>query len=227
MDALELRELVDSYRPNTETLDALASIQILGTVGPSASGKTTVMKALARINPEFQFILDETNRPPREGEQNRVDYIFRSQEEILADLKRGALVQVALGPNGHLYCTRLSSYPDGIGLMALVPAAVKEMRRLPFKSFQAAFIVPESFEHWQNWLSIQAKKGRWDNQKLKERLEEAKKSYEFALSDNQIKFVLNDSPDKAARRLMEVAGNQTPGDEELARSIAQTNYKRL
>lgn len=224
----QLKKLVDGYQPNQKVLAGMANIRVLGTVGPSASGKTTLMKALVKASPKFKFILDETSRASRPGEINGQDFLFRAKEEILADLKKGELVQIAIGPNGDLYSTRLSSYPPGsIGVIALVPPAVKEFRRLPIKSFIVAFIVPYKFAVWQGWLAKQAKAGGWIEEKLQSRLAEAKKSHEFALSDKGIHFVLNDNIDRAADRLAQIANGQPPDNESQARTVAQENYAKL
>lgn len=224
----ELRKLVADYKPSPKVLQAMADIRVLGTVGPSASGKTTIMKALIKASSRVKFILDETSRAPRPNEVNNVDFLFRTKEEILEDLKNGELVQVALGPNGDLYCTRLSSYPTGaVGIIALIPPAVREFRKLPIKSFQATFIVPKNFELWQQWLARQAKAGNWSEEKLRDRLAEAKRSYEFALEDKNIFFVLNDDVDMAVQRLEQVVAGQPPADGTKARATTQENYQKL
>ncbi len=224
----DLRELVDHYQPNQEALSGMADIRVLGTVGPSASGKTTLMNALVKIKPAVKFILDETSRTPRPNEVNGVDFLFRTKDEILQDLKSSRLVQVAIGPNGDLYATRLSSYPvNTTGVIALVPAAVREFRKLPIKFFEAAFIVPATYEKWRNWLAKQAEVGKWTSDKLEARLAEAKKSYEFALSDKDIHFVLNDDISRAVERLIQILNGQPPADEELARTVAEKNFREL
>lgn len=224
----ELRKLVAGYKPSPRVLKDMASIRVLGTVGPSASGKTTLMKALVKASSNVKFILDETSRPPRPNEVNGVDFLFRTKEEIIEDLKNGDLVQIAIGPNGDLYCTRLNSYPSGVtGVIALVPPAVKEFRRLPIKSFKAAFIVPGSFEAWQQWLAKQAKAGSWSQEKMQGRLAEARQSFEFALNDQDIQFILNDNINRAAQRLEQVAIGQPPTDQQQARTVAKQNYAKL
>lgn len=224
----ELRELVASYRPNREVLEKIKEIQLLATVAPSASGKTTVMEELVKMAPDMHLILADISRPPRRNERSGVDYIFRSQEEILKDLKEGQLVQVAIGPNNDLYGTRLGGYPrEGTGVMALVPSSVKRFRSLPIKSMKTAFIVPASYELWQQWLSQQATDSNWTLQQKHSRLEEAKTSYEFALNDTEIQFVLNDIPSEAAKRLLQVARGKPLIDEDKARKIALDNYQKL
>lgn len=224
----ELRKLVAEYKPSSPVLKTMTDISVLGTVGPSASGKTTLMKALVKASPKVKFILDETSRAARPNEVNGVDFLFRTKDEIIEDLKNGALVQIAVGPNGDLYCTRLSSYPSGAtGVIALVPLAVQEFRRLPIKSFKAAFIVPRSFEAWQQWLAKQAEVGDWSQEKMQGRLAEAKQSFEFALNDQDIQFILNDNIDHAAQRLEQVATGQPPADQQQARTIAKENYDKL
>lgn len=224
----ELSKLVTGYKPNPQVLQAVAGISVLGTVGPSASGKTVLMKALVAQSPRAKYVLDETSRAPRPGEVNGADFLFRTQEEILEDLKNGELVQVALGPNGDLYSTRANSYPSGaVGLIALVPPAVREFRLLPIKSFQAAFIVPKSFDIWRQWLANQAANGKWSEEKLQSRLAEAKGSYGFALNDSSIQFILNDEINSATQRLEQILVGQPPKDEELARKTAESNYQLL
>ena len=224
----KLRELVANYQPNDRVLASMADIKILAAVGPTASGKTTLMATLAENNHNYKVVLDETSRKPRPGEKQGVDFLFRSREEIIDDAKAGNLVQIALGPNDDLYCTRLENYPhNGTGLIALVPAAVKEFRKLPVASFEAAFIVPRTYELWQSWLTKQARDSHWSDEQLNKRLQEAKQSFEFALADRHIKFVLNDDTQRSVKRLMQVAKGTSPDDESLATSEASKHYHKL
>ncbi len=228
MDTSELKRLVENYRPNAEVLEAVAQIRLLATVGPTATGKTTVAKALVDSVPGFHFVLGETSRPARPGEEPGVDYLFRNREEIIEDLKAGRLVDVVLGAHGDLYSTRVSSYSkDGVSIMALIPPAIQKYRELPLKSLEIAFIVPSSYENWQKWLALRQKEGQWSAEQLGERLAEAKNSLNFALNDGQISFVLNDQINSAAKRLLQVSGGQQPDGEAQAKTTAAENYKRL
>lgn len=224
----QLQNLVDNYQPSVLVLQAISQIRLLATVGPSGSGKTVVAQALNRANSEMRLVVGETTRKPRYGERPDIDYVFRSEDEILDDLKNGELVDVIIGPNGDLYATRISSFPPSdTSVMALVPSGIRKFRKLPLKFFKAAFMVPDSFEHWQEWLKKQSEASQWTIEQTQGRLEEAKVSHEFALYDPEIVFVLNDTIDSAANRLLQVAKGQAPDDQDLARKTAKDNYRKL
>ena len=224
---MELKNLVENYQLNPGVLKAMAEIEVLATVGPSASGKTTLMNELAKTDTRFDMVVDETTREPRPEEVPGRDFIFISMDKALEDIKAGNLVQAALGPNGDVYCSRPSSYMKStVGLIALVPAAVRQFRRLPIKSFKAAFIVPATFDSWLGWLDAKAQASGWDEAKRAGRLAEAKASYKFALGDSEMKFVLNDEISKAVSRLAQAAGGN-PDDAVLARQTAEANYQKL
>ncbi len=48
---------------------------------PSGTGKTTVLRAVLKDDPNLKFSVSATTRAPREGEKNGVDYYFLSNEE--------------------------------------------------------------------------------------------------------------------------------------------------
>ncbi len=49
---------------------------------PSGSGKTTIVRRLLSIFPQFEFSISATSRQPRGTEQDGVDYYFLTQEEF-------------------------------------------------------------------------------------------------------------------------------------------------
>jgi len=50
--------------------------------GPSGAGKTTLLKKLFECCPELSSSVSATTRPPRQGEQDGVDYHFLSPQEF-------------------------------------------------------------------------------------------------------------------------------------------------
>lgn len=224
----DLNKLVADYHPNPEVLKGISQTKLVATVAPTASGKTTIMRAAAKISPDIHLILGETTRKPRSTETPEVDYLFRNRSEVIAELEHGELVDVIIGPNSDLYCTRLQQYKIGaVNVMALVASTLNTFRSLNFAYFRAVFIVPETFERWQEWLGKHAEVSGWTDEQITGRLAEARQSYEIALADSEIAFVLNDEIDKSAKRFLQVANGQKPDDEEQAKKTAQENYQRL
>ena len=60
---------------------------------PSGSGKTTIVKELLKIFPQFEFSISATSRAPRGQEKNGVDYFFLSQEEFRQKVEEDAFVE--------------------------------------------------------------------------------------------------------------------------------------
>lgn len=72
--------------------------------GPSGVGKGTLLKALRERHPELYFSVSVTTRPARSGEQDGVNYFFRSREEFMRLEAEGGLLEWAEYAN-HLYGT--------------------------------------------------------------------------------------------------------------------------
>ena len=72
--------------------------------GPSGSGKGTVVKELRGICSTMQVSVSATTRLPREGEQNGVDYYFKTREEFEGLIERGEVLEYTQY-NGNYYGT--------------------------------------------------------------------------------------------------------------------------
>ena len=72
---------------------------------PSGSGKTTIVKRLLKIFPQFEFSISATSRQPRGQEQNGVDYFFLTQEEFRKKIEEDAFVEWEEVYNGTCYGT--------------------------------------------------------------------------------------------------------------------------
>jgi guanylate kinase len=71
---------------------------------PSGAGKSTITRALLAGDASLTLSVSVTTRAPRAGEQDGVDYWFRSQDEFAAMADSGALLEWA-GVYGRSYGT--------------------------------------------------------------------------------------------------------------------------
>lgn len=63
--------------------------------GPSGVGKGTVCSSLRHKLPELIYSVSATTRSPREGEQDGVNYFFKSREQFLHMIENDALLEHA------------------------------------------------------------------------------------------------------------------------------------
>lgn len=71
---------------------------------PSGAGKSTLSRRLLEFDPEVQFSISATTRPPRAGEQEGRDYFFKSRRQFEAMVDAGEMLEHA-EVFGNLYGT--------------------------------------------------------------------------------------------------------------------------
>lgn len=64
--------------------------------GHSAAGKDTVIQRMKERNFPIHFVITATTRPPRDDEQNGVDYFFVSHDEFARMIDNGELIEYAI-----------------------------------------------------------------------------------------------------------------------------------
>lgn len=63
--------------------------------GPSGAGKGTVCKALMKRSRDLRLSVSVTTRAPRDGEQEGINYFFRTQEQFQDMIRTSALLEWA------------------------------------------------------------------------------------------------------------------------------------
>ena len=63
--------------------------------GPSGVGKDSVLQGLKGRDLKLHFVVTTTNRPPRSGEQDGVDYFFVSTDEFIRMIEAGEMIEYA------------------------------------------------------------------------------------------------------------------------------------
>jgi len=62
---------------------------------PSGAGKTTLVQAVTRNNPDLRFSISYTTRPQRRNEADGVDYLFVGEETFVSLRDQGAMLESA------------------------------------------------------------------------------------------------------------------------------------
>ena len=72
--------------------------------GAAGTGKDSVVKALREAHPEIEKTVSATTRSPRPGEQEGVDYYYRTQEQFRQLIDTDQVVEYNCY-NGNCCCT--------------------------------------------------------------------------------------------------------------------------
>lgn len=113
-------------------------IKVIGLIGMAGSGKDSLLSHIVEKYPQLNRIINCTTRPPRENEQNGVNYNFYTPEEYSQLLSQDQLVE-ATSFNDWFYGTELSALdPDKINIGVFNPTSAEILNidnRIDFKLF--------------------------------------------------------------------------------------------
>jgi guanylate kinase len=210
------------YQPAPQVLNSLNQIDFAALVGPTAVGKTTLIKAAVAQEPRLHMLVAGASRAPRPDEQEGVDFHFGTLADMSARANNREYVTVVVGATSDLYTTALEDYAPGkTTIMAVLAHAMPVFRALPYRSFHTIFVVPPDVATWHERLNEHS----FTPEQLAQRLREAEISLSFALEDYDTRFLVNDDLAAATKDLITLAlGEPLPpqlqADQSRGRHIA-------
>jgi len=198
----EFKEALDKYYVSEQTLSELEGMKLVLLIGLTSSGRGTILRHQVETG-RYYYIVSDTTRPPRTNdgvkEQNGVEYWFRSEEEMLADIKAGMFLEAEL-----IHGQQVS----GISIRELKKA--KEAGKIPIADVDlrgvhnimkvkpdtiVIMIVPPSFEEWQRRLS---KRGVMRPDEQRRRMETAQRILDDAQRERFYNFVISENLEQSA-----------------------------
>jgi len=196
------------YQPSPQVLDQLKEVNFVAVVGPTAVGKTTLIKAATTQEPHrLHMLVAGVSRVPRPGEQHGIDFHFGNKLDMTKRARRGEYVTVVTGATDDLYTTAPEDYQaDKTVLMAVLAHAMPLFKALPFKSFRTIFIVPPDPRTWHARLG----QHQFTAEQLEKRMAEAARSLAFAKQQPDISFIVNDNLNTATADFVHVALHGSP-----------------
>ncbi len=221
------RKVLKDYTLSDEAKQVLSTIRLALFVGPSSSGRNTIINELVKTGP-YHFIVSDTTRQRRANngimEQSGREYWFREETEVLADLQSGDFLEAAIIHNQQV---------SGISMRELKAAAaeskiaVNEVEIVGADNIYAAkpntvflFIVPPSFDEWMTRMTA---RGALPTDEVVRRLQSAVEEITAALERPFYQFVVNDTFMHTARYVdaLITTGQQSPKNQAAARKLAQ------
>ena len=170
--------------------------------GAAGTGKDSVVKALREAHPEIEKTVSATTRAPRPGEQEGVDYYYRTREQFQQLIENDQVVEHNFY-NGNYYGTLREEVDKRLAARKVVVLVIDvhgaaNIRRM-FPGATTVFLLPPSVEELERRLRG---RGTETEEKIIERTAQAREELKFA--ENYDYLIVNGALEKAVDDLRAV-----------------------
>ncbi|WP_330229808.1 guanylate kinase [Nocardia sp. NBC_00508] len=171
-------------------------------VGPSAVGKSTVVRCVRERLPELVFSVSATTRAPRPGEVDGLDYRFVSRAEFDAMIEAGELLEWAdihggLQRSGTPAGPVRAALAEGLPVLVEVDLEGARSVRQAIPEGILVFLAPPS---WDELVARLTSRGTESPEVIERRLETAR--IELAACDEFDIVIVNDDVTSACEQLV-------------------------
>lgn len=174
---------------------------------PSGTGKSTIInKLMAMPDLDLKFSVSATNRAPREGEKDGINYYFLTTEEFTRKIEEDAFVEYEEVYAGRYYGTLKSEVSrilnDGHNLILDIDVKGGVNVKKLYPDAAAIFILPPSIDILRQRL---INRGTDDEETINQRV--AKAEYELSFASKYDYSVVNDDLEKAVKETKTIIRN--------------------
>lgn len=223
----EFEAALKDYRMSDQALKTLQATPFVLLVAASGGGRNTIIERLVETG-RYYYIVSDTTRPPRvrdgvQIEQDGNPYFFRSEDDVLADLKQGRFIEAALIHDQQVSGISLREIEKAhqSGKLAITDVDVQGSATIEGVKADviSIFVLPPSFEEW---LSRIRRRSNLPAVEIKNRLVSAIEEIDTALQDERFVFIINDKMEEALATVDEIArlGKHHRRAEEQAHALA-------
>ena len=225
----EFRSALQDYRLSNEALQVLTDTKLVLLVGPTAAGRNTVINEMV-MSGDYYHIVSDTTRELRikDGqpiEQNGREYWFRSENEVLAELRKGEYMEAAIIHGQQVSGCNIKevrkAYDEGkIAIKDIEPGGAHTVHELK-PDTHIIFVLPPNFGEWQRRLQS---RGHMETTEYRRRMESACKEFETGLREDYYQFLINDSTEAAMSQINQIAkqGKLSPELQQKGRELAES-----
>ncbi|AHD19636.1 guanylate kinase [Rhodococcus pyridinivorans SB3094] len=194
--------MVADARPVTDSAPATRRGRLVVLAGPSAVGKSTVVRLLRSRIPDLHFSVSATTRDPRPGEVDGVDYHFVGRAEFDRMIEAGELLEWAdihggLQRSGTPAKPVLDALAEGHPVLVEVDLAGARAVRAAMQDAVLVFLAPPS---WEVLVERLTGRGTETDEVVARRLDTARS--ELAAQDEFDVVIVNDDVDRACDELV-------------------------
>ncbi len=224
----EFLEVLKGYEPSKLAKQTLADVKLVLLVGPSASGRNTLVNELVKTGKYYHIVSDTTReKRTKDGKSIEIDgreYWFHSEEEVLTGLHRGEYIEAAIIHNqqvsGCNFRELIAAHEaDQIAIKDIEPLGAETFHKLKPDALIIFSVVP-SFDIWMERLHS---RGQMAVDELSRRMQSAEDELETALKSDYYRFIINDTIEGTTAEVHRLAttGYYDPFKERLARETTE------
>lgn len=174
--------------------------------GPTASGKSSIARALLQRVPQLGLSISTTTRDPRPGEEDGREYYFIDRAEFQRRVDGGAFIEHAEF-SGNLYGTEHGNIDrqeqEGVDLLFDIEIeGVRQLKHRYPKRVVTIFVVPPSVHILEERLKL---RGAESEEQMQARLKRAEEEIRVLTSPGfSDYFVVNDTLETAVNRISSI-----------------------
>lgn len=205
----EFEDVLRKYRLSPEAQRILDETKFAILIGPSSSGRNTIIKRLLATG-QYHYIVSDTTRPPRinDGvlEQNGVEYWFRQEDELLEDLKAGKFMEAEIIHKQQVSGVSIRELEKAhsehkIAITDVDIGGVSNVVRLK-PNAAVILILPPNFTEWQRRLK---QRGDMTDIEWRRRIETSLRIFSAPAKQDYFKIVVNEDLDQAVTEVDAIA----------------------
>lgn len=198
----QFQEILSSYHVSDRAKQALEGLKLVLMVAPTSTGRNTLIRHLIKTG-SYHYVVSDTTRPPRinDGvmEENGKEYWFRSEEEMLKDLKSGELLEAELihdqQVSGISIRELLNAKQEGkVAVTDIELQGIHNIIRVKPDTV-SIMLLPPSYEEWQKRI---ARRGHMGREEYSRRLATAYRIFTDGVENNYYHFVIADNVEQTS-----------------------------
>jgi len=222
----EFTDILANYQVSARAQQSLKSVKLVLLVAPSAGGRNTLINKLLASG-RYNFIVSDTTRRPRINngilEQNGREYWFRSEEQVLSDLKNGELLEAEVIHSQQVSGISIrelekASLDQKISVTDVDIGGIKNILKAKPDTV-AILVLPPSFEEWQRRLNS---RGQLHDSEYIRRMQTAEKIFAESITNKDLVVIISDSVDRSAKQVDGIVnGEVDPKTQDEAHNLIQ------
>ncbi|HKU18998.1 MAG TPA: hypothetical protein VJP80_07070 [Candidatus Saccharimonadales bacterium] len=224
----EFEDALAHYQISDEGQRVLNETPFTVMVAATSTGRNTIIAELVKTG-NYYFIVSDTTRPPRYNngmlEQHGREYFFRSEADMLADIKAGGFVEAEIIHSQQVSGMSIREIKKAREQGKIAITDVEILGGIAVGNLKpdatVMYLVPPSFDEWLKRIHGRTPVTPGE---LKNRLEGAVKGFKLALANEHFIFVVNDQLKDAVRQVDAIARlhQRHPDEESAAHLLVRT-----